>query len=136
MLRENDAALMIGDPAMTFPREGLNVWDLASLWSDFTGTGFVFAMWMANAYAHNELVSLDFALAREEGIHSIDKIVEDYQGKLGLPGEELRDYLTNSITFDVDHDLQSGMELYFELAGQHGLIDRPRPLQFFGMPNP
>ncbi|HEY5884199.1 MAG TPA: menaquinone biosynthesis protein [Pyrinomonadaceae bacterium] len=133
MLRENDAALMIGDPAMTFAREGLNVWDLVSLWNDFTGTGFVFAMWMEKAYARNELVSLDFARAREEGIHSIDKIVDDYQDKLGLSGEELRDYLTNSITFDLNHDLQRGMELYFELAAQHGFIDRRRPLQFLGM---
>ena len=32
MLEENDAALVIGDPAMVFSRSGVNVWDLARLW--------------------------------------------------------------------------------------------------------
>src|ERR1044072_8246885 len=46
MLEHNDAALIIGDPGMTFPRQGLNVWDMAGLWQKHTGLGFVFAMWM------------------------------------------------------------------------------------------
>src|SRR6185503_19068596 len=46
MLEKNDAALIIGDPGMAFPRHGLNVWDMASLWKEYTGLGFVFAMWM------------------------------------------------------------------------------------------
>src|SRR6185437_7127976 len=41
MLEQNDAALIIGDPGMTFPRRGLNVWDMASLWKQHTGLGFV-----------------------------------------------------------------------------------------------
>src|SRR5215211_2974684 len=46
MLEQNDAALIIGDPGMTFPRQGLNVWDMAGLWKQHTGLGFIFAMWM------------------------------------------------------------------------------------------
>ena len=46
MLERNDAALIIGDPGMAFPRQGLNVWDMAGLWKQYTGLGFVFAMWM------------------------------------------------------------------------------------------
>ncbi|HEV2835138.1 MAG TPA: menaquinone biosynthesis protein, partial [Pyrinomonadaceae bacterium] len=46
MLEVNDAALIIGDPGMTFPRAGLKVWDMATLWRQYTGLGFVFAMWM------------------------------------------------------------------------------------------
>src|SRR6185295_18069262 len=34
MLEKNDAALIIGDPGMAFPRQGLNVWDMASLWKE------------------------------------------------------------------------------------------------------
>ena len=46
MLAEHDGALIIGDPGMTFSRDGYHVWDLARLWREFTGLGFVFAMWM------------------------------------------------------------------------------------------
>ncbi len=46
MLAHADAALIIGDPAMKIPREEFRVYDLATLWHEFTGFGFVFAMWM------------------------------------------------------------------------------------------
>ncbi len=133
MLQGSDAALMIGDPAMTFPRQGLNVWDLASLWHDFTGTGFVFAMWMAKGDVRPELLSLDFTSAKEEGVNSIDQIVEEYEQRLGLTSEDLRDYLTNNVTFDLDDHLRSGMQRYFELAARHGLIDRPRLPEYLQM---
>jgi chorismate dehydratase len=129
MLRENDAALIIGDPAMTFDRRGLHVWDLATLWLDFTGRGFVFAMWMA-APKNSVYRSPDFAGAKEEGVNSTDKIIEAYQSQLGLPVEDLRDYLTNNVTFDLDADLESGMQLYFELAARHRWIEEVRPLEF------
>ena len=134
MLRESDAALMIGDPAMTFPRKGLNVWDLASLWHDFTGTGFVFAMWMARADLRPATFYLDFAAARDEGVEAIEHIVEDYKDRLLLPAEDLRDYLTNNVTFDLDQHLLTGMQLYFEIAARHDLIERQRPLEFFETP--
>ena len=134
MLRENDAALMIGDPAMTFPRKGLNVWDLASLWHDFTGTGFVFAMWMAKADMPAAMLSPNFAAARNEGVKAIDQIVEAYKDRLHLPANDLRDYLTNNVIFSLDNDLQTGMQLYFEIAARHGLIEDQRPLEFAETP--
>ncbi len=130
MLRESDAALIIGDPAMIFPRKGLSVWDLASLWHDFTGTGFVFAMWMARPDMRPAAFSLDFAAARDEGVEAIEQIVEDYKDRLHLPADDLRDYLTSNITFNLDYDLQTGMQLYFEIAARHDLIERQRPLEF------
>ena len=134
MLRESDAALMIGDPAMTFSRKGLNVWDLASLWHDFTGTGFVFAMWMARADLPAAMPSPNFAAARNEGVKAIDQIVEVYQDRLHLPADDLRDYLTNNVIFNLDNDLQTGMQLYFEIAARHGLIESQRPLEFVETP--
>lgn len=133
MLRGSDAALMIGDPAMTFPRKGLNVWDLASLWHDFTNTGFIFAMWMAKAGPPPALF-LDFAKARDEGLEAIEQIVEDYKDRLHLPAGDLREYLTNNITYKLDSGLQAGMQLYFEIAARHGLIEQRRQLEFAEVP--
>ena len=47
MLKTADAALVIGDPGMTFWRSQIVVYDLAELWRRYTDLGFVFAMWMA-----------------------------------------------------------------------------------------
>src|SRR5260370_15885186 len=42
MLAHADAALIIGDPAMAVPRDRFRVFDLAPLWHEYTGFGFVF----------------------------------------------------------------------------------------------
>ncbi len=130
MLEKNDAALIIGDPGMTFRRQGLNVWDMANLWREHTGLGFVFAMWMVRDEVIERARMVDFAGARDEGVARIEEIVGDYQDKIPMRVDELRNYLTENIVFDVDESLENGLRLYFELAFKHRLIERVKPLRF------
>src|SRR5215216_124434 len=130
MLENNDAALIIGDPGMTFPRHGLNVWDLASLWRQYTGFGFVFAMWMVSDDAVDGAQLVDFSGARDEGVAHIEEIVSSYRDKIPMRVKELRNYLTENIVFKVDDSMERGLQLYFELAFKHGLIERVKPLRF------
>ncbi len=132
MLETHDAALIIGDPAMTFPREHLRVYDLAVLWREFTGLGFVFAMWMAHESATEAVRRIDFAGARDEGLASLDEIVAAYERTLNLPRAELRAYLTGNICFDLNDDMRAGLELFFQLAHRHQLIQSLRPLALLG----
>ena len=132
MLRENDAALIIGDPAMTFAREGLYIWDMAALWQKYTGLGFVFAMWAIRNDATDRAKYVDFASARDEGVARIDEIVGYYLTRIPLSREELRFYLTDNIAFGLDDQMQNGLELYFQLAAKHQLIDEPKEPVFFG----
>ncbi|MBV9210043.1 MAG: menaquinone biosynthesis protein [Acidobacteria bacterium] len=129
MLEESDAALIIGDPAMTFPREGLQVHDLATLWREQTGLGFVFAMWMARSEAIEIARAVDFAGARDEGLAHVEEIAELYQRKLDLPRAELREYLLENISFELDAEMKAGLKLYFELAQRHGFIESAKPLR-------
>src|SRR5437867_2299104 len=85
---EVDAALVIGDPAMKIVyRTGsgsdrinfsagdpLTVFDLATLWHEHTGLGFVFAMWMARAGNAQRVKSIDFSTARDEGLAHLNEI--------------------------------------------------------------
>jgi chorismate dehydratase len=130
MLEQNDAALIIGDPGMAFPRQGLNVWDMAGLWRQHTGLGFVFAMWMVRDDATERARSVDFAGARDEGVAHIEEIVRSYQDKIPMRVEELRNYLTENIVFNVDESMERGLRLYFELAFKHNLIERVKDLRF------
>jgi chorismate dehydratase len=130
MLERNDAALLIGDPAMKAPPPGLHVFDLASVWRRFTNTGFVFAMWMARAGAVELIKVVDFAGARDEGLEQIEAIISQYQSVIPLSREEIKEYLTKNITLQIDESLEKGMQLYFELAWKHGLIESNRQLQF------
>ena len=130
MLADNDGALIIGDPAMTFARDELHVFDLASLWRAHTGLGFVFAMWMLRDDASTAARRIDFAGARDEGVARIEQIIDFYEPSLGMSREELRTYLSQNISFSPDDEMREGMELYFKLAHRHGLIQAVKPLKY------
>lgn len=128
MLSENDAALIIGDPAMTFARRDLHILDMASLWREYTGLGFVFAVWAALESVAGKLENVDFAAARDEGLAQIEEIVSIYEREIPLSRDELKRYLTDNITFQIDQNMKKGMTLYFDLAYKHGLIEEPKRL--------
>jgi len=130
MLTHADAALIIGDPAMKIPRDQFRVFDLATLWHEFTGFGFVFAMWMARANQLEKIQAVDFAAARDEGLAHLDEIANEYKSQLGLSDEEIKTYLTENIAFRMDEEMRKGLELYFELAVKHKLIEAARALEF------
>lgn len=134
MLADNDGALIIGDPAMTFPRDHLQVFDLASMWREHTGLGFVFAMWMVRDEASPAARKIDFAGARDEGVSQVEEIIDFYEPLLGLSREELRTYLCDNISFSLDDEMRAGLELYFKLAHKHGLIPGLRPLRYVAEP--
>src|SRR5207237_1706296 len=89
MLAEADAALIIGDPAMKIPRDQFRVFDLATLWHEFTGFGFVFAMWMARNDSAEKVRAIDFAAARDEGLAHLDDIAIENELRLGLSRNEI-----------------------------------------------
>jgi chorismate dehydratase len=128
MMQQADAALIIGDPAMTVPRDQFRVFDLATLWHEFTGCGFVFAMWMARHDAKTR--AIDFAAARDEGLANLEQIIASYAKPIGLSDDEARNYLTDNVAFTVDEEMKRGLTLYFDLAAKLDLIPRLQPLRF------
>ena len=130
MLTHADAALIIGDPAMQIPRDEFRVFDLATLWHEFTGFGFVFAMWMARQDRAAQVRAIDFAGARDEGLAHLDEIAAETEVQLGLSPNEIKTYLTENISFGLDEEMEKGLRLYFELAHKQKLIHEPKPVEF------
>jgi len=130
MLDHNDAALIIGDPAMMIPREQVKVFDVVKLWREHTGFGFVFAMWMTPASEVNKIRTIDFAGARDEGLEHLDEVILDYESRIPLSHEEIRQYLTENVSFRMDEEMSKGLAHYFKLAQKHGLINEAKPLTF------
>lgn len=126
MLADKDCALLIGDPALTIDESKYRKYDLAALWREATGLGFVFAMWMTRS----EALEIDFAAARDEGLAHIEEIVSNYENEIPLPREEFRKYLTENISYRTDDSMQKGLELFFKLAAAEGLIEQNKPLAF------
>ena len=129
MLAENDGALIIGDPGMTFSRDGYQVWDLAALWRQYTGLGFIFAMWMIREDALAAAQRLEFAAARDAGLSALDEIIEHYEQLLPLTREAIVEYLTKNISFKPDQSMSAGLSLYFQLAHSHNLISAVKPVR-------
>lgn len=133
MLFSSDAALIIGDPALTVSEhpttvEGtpLKIFDLAELWNKHTGLGFVFAMWMTR----RDKVPVDLAAARDEGLANLASIAANYSSTTGLDAADMLTYLSENISYSIDGSMERGMDLYFQLAQKHGLIESRRLLEF------
>lgn len=134
MLDVNDAALIIGDPAMLIDRSGLRVYDLAEEWRGHTGLPFVFAFWAvrnrSEGFFHGSEKVIDFKAALEEGLANIPTIAATYSKSLNLPVSELIEYLTVNISFRLDDVAIRGLEHYYTLAHECGLIEKPRRVEF------
>ncbi len=130
MLAEADCALLIGDPALTVDERVYRKFDLAETWKSFTGFGFVFAMWMANAERVEAAKTIDFSSARDEGLNHLDEIISNYRTEIPLAREDFKSYLSENISYAIDDSMRKGLSLYFDLARKHRLIENQKPLRF------
>jgi chorismate dehydratase len=131
MLESNDAALIIGDPAMLIDRASLRVYDLAEEWRKHTGLPFVFAFWATRDGAARRAGGADFLAAKREGLEHVEEIARLYAARLGIGREELIAYLTSNISYDLDEESLGGLRLYYSLARDCGLIEEARELVFY-----
>ncbi len=162
MLKQADAALVIGDPAlrislkmdalsgkapsgeqccqgdpddMAVPGfEAIWVYDIAHQWREMTGKPCVLAIWAGRRDAITADAVADFAASKLYGLQRIPEIAEAAAIKLDLPPKALERYLTDNIHFDLVGDYLEGLHLYYEKAAAAGLIPRARPLQFVKSP--
>jgi chorismate dehydratase len=104
----------------------LLTFDLANLWHQHTGLGFVFAMWMTK----KENCPIDFAAARDEGLDHLSEIIANYASDIDLGHDEMQTYLSENISYTVDDPMRKGMELYFDLADSNGLVTANRELTY------
>jgi chorismate dehydratase len=130
MLESDDAALIIGDPAMLIDRSSLHVYDLAEEWKKHTGLPFVFAFWAVRNDSASWPGGVDFLAAKREGLEHIDELADIYSQSLGLPRRDLIRYLTENISYALDEESLRGLKLYYEMARECGLIEGARELMF------
>lgn len=127
---EADARLVIGDPALKARLNGHVVLDLAAEWRAFTGRSFVFAFWAVrdgvDAFEAERLVLWSRDRAREE----FPRLVREEAVETGLSEAVVEDYLRHSLHFELDRADFGGLELFYRLAAEAGLIETARPIDF------
>lgn len=130
MLQRADAALVIGDPALTFQGKVEHVYDLAAEWKKFTGLPFVFAVWAGFEDARLGHFRKDFEESRDYGLAHLDEIAAEYAPKLKLPAEALKVYLSENINYSLDEENRQGLREFCKLAREAGIIPVEKELLF------
>lgn len=121
----SDARVLIGDRTFQEKERYKYVYDLATLWHQYTGLSFVFAVWVSN---HKEF-DIDFTTAFDTalcyGINHIEEVVGEIGQREGI---EVRDYLTRKLEFKLTEKHLQGMNKFLELAKD---IEQKKPLNEF-----
>jgi chorismate dehydratase len=130
MLKIADAALVIGDVALTANGSALQVYDLAAEWRKFTGLPFVFAFWVGSEEGRLGRYRQDFEDSRNYGLAHVAEIAAEYAPKLNLTPEAVRTYLTENIDYSLDEENRQGLRLFSRLAREEGIIPVERELHF------
>jgi chorismate dehydratase len=131
MLSDSEAALIIGDPALRVAKPGYKIYDLVAEWHKFTGKPFVFAFWAVRS----DVVLADkvglFEKSKQLGLQNIETIAARYDSMLHLERALIIEYLTDCIRYDLDPENLSGLNLFFKLAHEIGIIDKVKDLVFY-----
>lgn len=136
ILEKHDGMLVIGDPAMTGRFEGLEVFDLASMWREFTGLPFVFAFWaLQKDLAASSLPGLLYQAALD-GMGRIPEIARSAARRMGIPEGEVLEYLRESLKYRLGETEKESLALFYRFAREEGLIEDDRPLAFVRVPRP
>jgi chorismate dehydratase len=136
MLGACDAALLIGDPALQVDRERYFTLDLAEEWVRRTGKSFVFAFWAIRKQALAEHdgahIAEIFKKSRDHGLASknLETIAQEWAPRLGLTVAAVRVYLTRHIHYYLDPPCLEGLELYYRLGAEIGVLPPAPELRF------
>ena len=130
MLATADAALLIGDPALTAELSGLHVLDLAEGWHRLTGLPLVTAVWAVRRDVPPE----PFLWSRDYARHRTGEIVDAAVARTGLARNVLTEYFEMNLHYDLDADDERGLAEFYRRAAAHGLIPSPDLPPFSGVP--
>jgi chorismate dehydratase len=155
MMQEADAALLIGDPALrlafnseskakrddagelVFPGElaglssssSLFLYDVVEKWRALTSQPAVLAVWAARASVVTPEVIRDFQDSLAYGLQHIQEISAEASRELKLPAHKITRYLSENIDYTLEEENLRGLQRYFDLAAELGLIQQAKRLQ-------
>ena len=130
MLASADAALLIGDPALTADISGLRVLDLAEGWRRLTGLPLVTAVWAVR----RDVAPEPFLWSRDYARPRIREIVEAAVERTGLDRRLLTEYFEMNLHYDFDAEDERGLAEFYRRAAAHALIPSPELPPFAGVP--
>jgi chorismate dehydratase len=143
MLRDADAALLIGDEAIRAywePPSHLYTYDLGTEWKNWTGLPFVFAVWaVRREYAEAQPAAVQRVADALSGSLAycrthLDEISEYAAQWESFSAEKFRSYF-DALQFRFEPRFREGLERYLTEAHAIGQLERVPALTVFGEPS-
>ena len=135
MLKACDAALLIGDAALQVSPRDYDLLDLAEEWVAWQARPFVFAFWACRRSPRlpHDLTEV-FQQAKDWGLRSLSEIVDRAAFRLSLPPASLWDYFERNIQYEMTVSCTEGLERFYDLAFDAGLIPGRQSVRFLNTP--
>jgi chorismate dehydratase len=140
MLRDADAALLIGDEALRAywqKPDDLFAYDLGSVWTEWTGLPMVYAVWAVRRdYARENAAAVRMVADALDGslaycrLHLDD--ISAYAARWeAFPAEHFRSYF-DALQFRFEPRYRDGLRRYLAEAAAIGQLERVPELEIFG----
>ena len=132
MMRDCEAALLIGDPAFDTDHATLGVRkiDLGAEWTDMTGLPFIYAAWTGRPGAVSADDVRALREAQEEGVRARLDIAAEYGRGDAAVTARAADYLRDNVKYGLGPDEAAGLQLFLDYAADLG-IGPKRRLEFY-----
>ncbi len=133
MLKENDAALIIGDQALHAKKysQGRTVFDLSQAWYEQTGKTFVHAV-----VAVPQETVLDSRIretvkeAKRQGKTNLSLLAKSLAPEHNLSEKACETYLRENIIYDLGEEELEGLVHFRDLCVEKGLLKIKHPIRF------
>lgn len=133
MLNNYDAALIIGDPALSVAKhsKGMKVYDLSGEWFARTGKTFVHAVVAVRpGTILTEEIMDAVRAASSDAPTEISEIAKTHAEKYGVETQICEDYLRHRIRYNFGDEELDGLTFFRDLSYEHGLIPQKHPIHF------
>ena len=138
-LQQSPGLLLIGDRALQAASSsaGIYCYDLGQEWKTLTGLPFVYALWLINRTSakgkESELAQFSLFLeqARERIVPDAELLASQAPEAAWVGVQPLADYWRNAITYRLDVAHLAGLDRFYQLAAELGLIQARPQLKFF-----
>ena len=131
-----DAILTIGDLALQKgpTQEYPHYYDLGTLWNNFTGLPFVFALWQVN-YRKNiqrdlEVLHEVLGRSKEYGLRDLRGFANEHAERFGISKDLLFSYWS-AFSYDLAESEQKGLMTFYGYAAEIGAIPSAPDLHFW-----
>lgn len=132
MMREHDAAMIIGDASLYCDHPVVEKRDLACDWRECTSYPFVFAFIAGKPGAVGAEQILLFQRSLHQGMQNVRKIAENHPCPLHPDMADRNErYLTEQLNYSFGERELNGLKLFYIKAWEHGLIDGVPRIRFY-----